>query len=56
MNMTQPGASAGVRRWHRYNIDVRLKVSVLEKGNATSVFGRNSSLSQGGIRARHCRD
>ena len=39
-NMTQPGASTGVRRWQRYKIDMRLRVSVLTKKNATPVFGR----------------
>ena len=51
MHTIQPGTSPGVRRWHRYNIDVRLKVSVQEKGNSASVFGRARNLSQGGMGA-----
>jgi c-di-GMP-binding flagellar brake protein YcgR len=51
MNTIQSGASPGVRRWHRYNVDVRLKVSVPGKVNATPVFGRARNLSQGGMGA-----
>jgi len=41
-NMTQPGASTGVRRWQRYKIDMRLRVSVLTKKNAP----RSSAAAQ----------
>jgi hypothetical protein len=47
MNMAQ----AGERRWQRYPVDVRLKVSVQDNGRTNSVFGRSSSLSEGGMGA-----
>jgi len=47
MSVSQPG----VRRWPRYKVELRLKVLVLEQGKRTSVFGRSSSLSQGGMGA-----
>jgi len=39
------------RRWRRYAVEARLKVSVRRNGNKTSVFGRSSSLSEGGMGA-----
>ena len=50
MDMTEPGASADLRRWRRYKIDLRLRVSV-ENGKGLVVFGRGSSLSQEGMGA-----
>jgi hypothetical protein len=47
MSVSQPG----VRRWPRYKVELRLKVLVLEQAKRTSVFGRSSSLSQGGMGA-----
>ena len=40
-----------VRRWPRYKMELRLKVLVLENAKPTPVFGRSSSLSQGGMGA-----
>jgi len=40
-----------LRRWTRYKIDVRLKVSFSEAGKSTSAFGRANSLSRGGLGA-----
>src|ERR1051326_4579726 len=39
------------RRWARYKIDVRLKVSFAGEGKPTSAFGRANSLSRGGLGA-----
>jgi len=47
MSVSQPG----VRRWPRYKVEMRLKVLLLENNKRTSVFGRSSSLSQGGMGA-----
>lgn len=39
------------RRWARYKIDVRLKVSFPAGGGTGPVFGRGNTLSQGGMGA-----
>jgi hypothetical protein len=39
------------RRWTRYKIDVRLKVSFWHDGKQDSAFGRANSLSRGGLGA-----
>jgi PilZ domain len=44
-------SESGLRRWPRYKIELRLKVLVLENAKPTPVFGRSSSLSQGGMGA-----
>ncbi len=49
--MTQPGTGAELRRWPRYRIDVRLKVSVPQGKDKNTAFGRGNSLSHGGIGA-----
>jgi len=40
-----------IRRWHRYKVDIRLKVTRIENAKAMSVFGRSSTLSEGGMGA-----
>jgi len=40
-----------LRRWIRYKIDVRLKVSFSEEGKPVNAFGRANSLSRGGLGA-----
>ena len=40
-----------LRRWTRYKIDVRLKVSFRGEGRTESAFGRANSLSRGGLGA-----
>lgn len=47
----QQDAGEASRRWVRYKIDVRLKVSFSNNGKPTSAFGRANSLSRGGIGA-----
>jgi hypothetical protein len=49
--MTQPGAAAHSRRWERYRIDVRLKVSFAGHGETSTAFGRGNNLSYGGMGA-----
>lgn len=49
--MTQPGSGVHLRRWPRYKIDVRLKVSVAESKNSNTAFGRGNNLSHGGMGA-----
>lgn len=44
-------AGAALRRWTRYKIDVRLKVSFAADGKQSSAFGRANSLSRGGLGA-----
>jgi len=44
-------SQSAVRRWPRYKMELRLKVLVLENAKPTPVFGRSSSLSQGGMGA-----
>ena len=39
------------RRWTRYKIDVRLKVSIVDSGGARTAFGRGNNLSYGGMGA-----
>jgi PilZ domain-containing protein len=40
-----------LRRWTRYKIDVRLKVSFSDQGKHASAFGRANSLSRRGLGA-----
>ena len=47
----QHDAGEASRRWVRYKIDVRLKVSFSNNGKPTSAFGRANSLSRGGLGA-----
>ena len=49
--MTQQDSDEALRRWARYKIDIRLKVSFSTEGKKTSAFGRANSLSRGGIGA-----
>jgi hypothetical protein len=49
--MSQVDQGPAARRWSRYKIDVRLKVSFAEEGKTNSAFGRANSLSRGGIGA-----
>jgi hypothetical protein len=49
--MSHVDSGPAARRWSRYKIDVRLKVSFAEEGKANSAFGRANSLSRGGIGA-----
>ena len=39
------------RRWQRYTIDVRLKITSNRGGVRTIVYGRGSDLSEGGMSA-----
>lgn len=48
---TQQGSGKSLRRWTRYNIDVRLKVSFPGDSKQGSAFGRANSLSRGGLGA-----
>lgn len=47
----QHESGAALRRWVRYKIDVRLKVSFPGDKNKGYAFGRANSLSRGGIGA-----
>lgn len=49
--MAEQDSGEALRRWARYKIDVRLKVSFVNEGKPTSAFGRANSLSRGGIGA-----
>jgi PilZ domain len=49
--MTHEQSGEALRRWTRYKIDVRLKVSFFEDGKPASAFGRANSLSRGGLGA-----
>lgn len=49
--MTQPESGVHSRRWPRYKIDVRLKVSITGGGDDSVAFGRGNSLSHGGMGA-----
>jgi hypothetical protein len=49
VSQQQPHQS--LRRWTRYKIDVRLKVSFSDAGKQASAFGRANSLSRGGLGA-----
>lgn len=40
---------ATVRRWKRYHVDVRLKVSYKKDGKVTVAFGQGSDVSEGGM-------
>ncbi len=54
LKSTSPLASedfTGVRRWKRYAIDVRLKVTSSRGGVRTIVYGRGSDVSEGGMSA-----
>lgn len=46
----QPPQQA-LRRWIRYKIDVRLKVSFSQEGKPANAFGRANSLSRAGLGA-----
>jgi len=49
--MIQEQSGEVARRWTRYKIDVRLKVSFADAGKQASAFGRANSLSRGGLGA-----
>jgi PilZ domain len=49
--MIQPEAGVHLRRWPRYKIDVRLKVSIGQAGTRNTAFGRGNNLSEGGMGA-----
>jgi hypothetical protein len=49
--ISQQQAGQSIRRWTRYKIDVRLKISFPEEGKPASAFGRANSLSRGGLGA-----
>ncbi len=49
--MSEQESGEALRRWARYKIDVRLKVSFSAEGKPTSAFGRANSLSRGGLGA-----
>jgi PilZ domain-containing protein len=49
--MSHEQSGAALRRWTRYKIDIRLKVSFSEDGRQASAFGRANSLSRGGLGA-----
>lgn len=49
--MQQQGSGEALRRWTRYKIDVRLKVSFPGDSKQGHAFGRANSLSRGGIGA-----
>jgi hypothetical protein len=49
--MTQAGAGAHLRRWDRYKIDVRLRVTITGRGETSTAFGRGNNLSHGGMGA-----
>jgi hypothetical protein len=50
--MATESAGPETRRWVRYKIDVRLRVSfILSDGKASDAFGRANNLSHGGIEA-----
>jgi PilZ domain len=48
--MTQ-GPGVQLRRWPRYKIDVRLKVSIGEGKDSSAAFGRGNNLSHSGMGA-----
>ncbi|HZS27868.1 MAG TPA: PilZ domain-containing protein [Candidatus Angelobacter sp.] len=48
---TQQEFGQALRRWTRYKIDVRLKVSFPHDSKQDQAFGRANSLSRGGIGA-----
>src|SRR5215469_14293310 len=48
---TQQEFGQALRRWTRYKIDVRLKVSFPNDSKQGTAFGRANSLSRGGIGA-----
>jgi hypothetical protein len=49
--MAHEQSGVALRRWTRYKIDVRLKVSFSGNGKPASAFGRANSLSRGGMGA-----
>lgn len=49
--MSQVDQGPAARRWTRYRIDVRLKVSYRDQGDMATASGRANSLSHGGIGA-----
>jgi c-di-GMP-binding flagellar brake protein YcgR len=40
---------AGIRRWERFSVDIRLKASFKRNNMPLTVFGRGSDISQGGM-------
>lgn len=40
-----------IRRWKRYRVDVRLKVTYWKQGVKTVAFGQGSDVSEGGMAA-----
>ena len=50
-NVSQVEEGAYQRRWTRYKIDVRLKVTIPEAGGENTAFGRANNLSYGGMGA-----
>jgi hypothetical protein len=50
-SMSQHDSGEASRRWTRYTIDVRLKVSFPEDVKQPPAFGRANSLSRGGLGA-----
>ena len=49
--ISQQQAGQSIRRWTRYKIDVRLKITFFDQGKQASAFGRANSLSRGGLGA-----
>ena len=39
------------RRWKRYKVDLRIKVSLVRDGEPTFLFGQGSDVSEGGLAA-----
>jgi c-di-GMP-binding flagellar brake protein YcgR len=42
---------SGLRRWKRYDFDVRIRVTMVVDGSMRSVYGRGNDLSTGGMAA-----
>jgi c-di-GMP-binding flagellar brake protein YcgR len=40
-----------LRRWKRYDFDVRIRVTMADDGSLRSVYGRGNDLSTGGMAA-----
>jgi PilZ domain len=49
VSQVEPGAH--LRRWTRYKIDVRLKVTIKDGAGQRTAFGRGNNLSYGGMGA-----
>lgn len=50
-SISQEQSGQSMRRWTRYKIDVRLKVSFAQEGKESSASGRANNLSRGGLGA-----